>query len=167
MSAEVVACHGVLQRLLSEVANGPDPWDIAFSDQSWESPSLCTFEDVDRARAVCKLWKATVDASPEYAVIRLARYEYAQVSDDSWEVKAEYEASRFNMSWNIFSTSWVMAVPFSDARFRDLPLSSFTNSELIHLRDRLTGPGNSPIWLMEGQKLSARPDIWVAQHSRA
>ncbi|KAG0554091.1 hypothetical protein KC19_12G061700 [Ceratodon purpureus] len=167
MSYEVIACHGVLQKLLSEVARGPDPWDYVFTDQSWEAPAICTFEDVDRARAVCKLWKNTVDASAEYATIRLARFEYAQVAADNWNEKAEFEAARFNMSWNIFSTSWVMAVPFSDARYRTLPLGSFTNSELLHLRERLSGPGNTPIWLEEGQKISNRPDIWVAQHSRA
>lgn len=167
MSFEVIACQGVLQTLLAEVSRGPDPWESVAVGCSWEAPAEFTLADVDRARAVCKLWRDTVDASAEYATIRLARYDYAQVAADNWVSKDEYEAAQFNMSWSIFSTSWLMAVPFSDVRFRDLPLSSLTTAELRHLRERLSGPGNTPIWVDEGQRLHPRPDIWVSQYARA
>ena len=167
MSVEVIACHGVLQSLLSEVARGPDPWDSFSSDQSWEAPRACTFADVDNAREVCKMWRDTIDASPEYATIRLARSDFIQVAAPNWVVKEEYEAYAFNLSWNTFSTSWKMEVPFSNARYRNQPLCNLTIAELRHLRERLSGPGNTPIWVEEGQKLLPRPDIWVAQSARA
>ena len=167
MSFKIVACHGVLQSLLAKLAQGRDPWDSVFTESSWVTPDVVTFADIDRARSVCKMWKNTMDASPEYATMRLARSDYALVADHNWVTQNEYEASRFNYSWSILNTSWTMAVPFSDARFRNLPLASLTTEELRHLRERLSGPGNSPIWVFEGQKISARPDIWEAQSARA
>ncbi|KAG0596561.1 hypothetical protein M758_UG265400 [Ceratodon purpureus] len=167
MSCEVIACHGVLQSLLAEVARGPDPWDFIFTNQSWEAPAVVTLADIDRARTVCKMWQNIVDASVENATIRLEGSDYAQVAVDNWIVKEEYEAHRFNWSWGIFNTSWTMAIPFSDSRFRNLPLESLTTDELRHLRDRLSGPGNAPIWVTAGSKISPRPDIWVAQSERA
>lgn len=167
MSCEVIACHGVLQALLAEVARGPDPWDYFCTDQTWVAPEIVTFADVDRARAVCKMWKNTVDANPEYAVMRLARADFSEVAGDNWVRKDEFEAFRFNYSWGILNTSWTMAVPFSDARYRNLPLASLTTEELRHLRERLAGPGNHPIWVYDGSKIAPRPDIWVAQSARA
>ena len=167
MDYELIATHGVLQRLLSELANGADPWEAVFSTHFWTPSPLVTIADVDRARAVCKSWKAIVDASPEYATIRLARWDYSQLEGANWVSKAEFETQRFNWSWSIFNTSWNMGIPFSDRRFREEPLSALTNSELSHLRDRLSGSGNSPIPTFEGQKLSPRFDIWVAPSARA
>ena len=166
MSYDLVCCHGVLQKLLSEVARGPDPWEGFSPEGSYSPPAVCTFADIDQARAVCKMWKKTVDASPEYATIRLARWDYSQLVGVAWVAKDEYKVQRFNYSWNYFSNCWKMAIPFSDSRFRDLPLHELSISELAHLHERLAAPENTPLAVGDGQKVHPRFEYWIAPAAR-
>ncbi|KAG0569174.1 hypothetical protein KC19_6G070900 [Ceratodon purpureus] len=175
ISMEAIACEGVLQNVLKQMARGWDPWELLHDDRTrwWKPPTSCTFEDVKNVRAVSKLWRDHVDGSPEYAIIRLVRWDYDQEEGVPWISKEEYLAYMFKPAWNLFSRSWRMVVPIADDRLRTLALADLSCSELDQLRMLLIGdrywnpPGNTPVLVAEGEKIQGSPSLWVAQAQRA
>ncbi|KAG0597460.1 hypothetical protein M758_UG340700 [Ceratodon purpureus] len=89
ISKEVFACLGVLGVLLTQLFRGPDPWDAVEWGRTrpWTPVVPVTFASVGNARAVSKLCKDQVLASPEYEV--LASPEYAVLRLDPWEYDQE------------------------------------------------------------------------------
>ena len=63
-SFEVIACETILQDLLQRMANGPNLSQTldASRTQCWTPPLVITFQDVENARAVSKLWKRRLTA---------------------------------------------------------------------------------------------------------
>lgn len=167
-SFEVIACETVLQDLLQRMADGPDPWDHIGSSttQCWTPPSVITFEDVENARAVSKLWKREIDSSPEYACLRLAKWDYVSYSGRHWTPKDEYEAYRFNLNWNVFRTSWSLANPINNDRLETTTLGELSCPELDQLRSLLRDNGNQSLDVQPGEKISPRPGIWVSPKNR-
>ena len=149
-------------------ADGPDPWDHIGSStiQCWTPPSVITFEDVENARAVSKLWKREIDSSPEYACLRLAKWDYVSYSGRHWTPKDEYEAYRFNLNWNVFRTSWSLANPINNDRLETTSLGELSCPELDQLRSLLRDNGNRSLDVQPGEKISPRPGIWVSPKNR-
>ena len=97
-SLEVVACETILQSLLSRMANGNDPWDSVAGSPSRTLPVMITFQDIENGRAVSTLWKREIDNSPEYAYLRLAKWDYDSYTDGRWFIKDGYQAYQFNVN---------------------------------------------------------------------
>ena len=113
-----------------------------------------------------KLWKREIDSSPEYACLRLAKWNYVLYSGRHWTPKDEYEAYRFNLNWNVFRTSWSLANPINNDRLETTSLGELSCPELDQLRSLLRDNGNRSLDVQPGEKISPRPGIWVSPKNR-
>ena len=167
-SFEVVACETILQDLLKRMADGPNPWDHIGSSatQGWTPLAVITFEDVENARAVSKRWNREIDNSPEYACLRLARWDYFSYEGRHWSPKDEYEVNRFNINWNVFRSSWTLANPINNERLETASLGELSCVELDQLRSLLLANGNHALDVPEGEKISPRDGIWISPKNR-
>ena len=167
-SFEVIACETVLHDLLQWMADGPNPWDHTGSSttQCWTLPSVITFEDVENAHDVTKFWKHEIDSSPEYACLRLVKWDYVSYPGRHWIPKDEYEAYRFNLNWNNFRSSWSLANPINNDMLETTSLGKFSCLELDQLRSLLRDNGNQSLDVQPGEKNSPRPGIWVFPKNR-
>ncbi|KAG0595488.1 hypothetical protein M758_UG170400 [Ceratodon purpureus] len=103
------------------MASSADPWDQvnAVGEFYWNQQTVVTFNDVENALAVSKLWKNHIDASPEYATMKLACWDFERLMEGNWVTKQEFLTLRFNYSWRLFSRSWKMATPMTDMRLSE------------------------------------------------
>lgn len=165
-SLEVVACETILQNLLTRMSNGNDPWDQVACSPSYTPPATITFQDIENARAVSSTWKREIDNSPEYACLRLAKWDYDSYTECHWIPKDEYQSYRFNVNWNIFKNSWALAEPIGNERLETASLGELSCCELNHLRTLLSDTRNHTLWLQPGEKVVPRPYIWVSPKHR-
>lgn len=168
-SLEVIACETVLHGLLQRMANGPDPWDLVECSTSRfrSTPAVITFQDVENARAVSKLWKREIDGSSEYACLRLAKWDYDTYPGQHWTSKKEYESCSFNENWKIFKSSWSLARPINDDRLERASLGELSCCELDRLRLFLREYRVNFLWFQPGEKVVPAPDIWVSPMHRS
>ncbi|KAG0574795.1 hypothetical protein KC19_VG292000 [Ceratodon purpureus] len=127
---------------------------------------MCSIQDIQNARDASLLWKSTIDASLEWAALRLARWDYTQEAGVIWLPYEEYVVNNLLQNWALFLQSWIMQTPITCPRLRLQALGALSESELSALRTLLWNPGNRSINSCVGEMLSSAPDIWVFQHQR-
>lgn len=165
---EVVACETILQDLLWRMVDGPDLWEsvCVSTTQSCSPPVVITFEDVENARDVSKLWRREIDNSTEYACLRLAKWDYDSYSEGQWTPKKDLEAFRFNVNQNIFKSSWILAHPIRNDKLETASFGELRCIELDQLRSILMDNRNQPIWVEPGEKVIPSDGIWVSPKHR-
>lgn len=167
-SWEMVVRDGVLARMLQDMGKELNPWDAA--DPPFGPPvrpTVCTFADVDSARWAYESWREVIDASWEWAALRLARWDLAQEQGVMWLGREEYEMSRFSEVSRIFGRSWRMGTPIADDHLRLAPVGQLTCTELHSLRTLLRDTPKEEILVPEGERLRPHSEIWVSQGHRA
>ncbi|KAG0574616.1 hypothetical protein KC19_VG276600 [Ceratodon purpureus] len=160
--------EAILQSLLTQLSEGVNPWDLYNpGGEPWSPPVLCTIEDLENVRITCRQWQQIIGRSPEYAALRLARWDYDQERGPQWTTKREWEEFRFHQNWAYFGNSWGMAIPILDRRLRTDPLSALTCAELNYLRSLLWAQGNQKLWVEAREKLRPRDGMWIAEGDSA
>lgn len=123
--------------------------------------------DVENAQLASPMWRAVIDASPEFAALRLARYDFASETSPPWLPYEDYELNRFFVNWSAIGSSWKLENPIASRRLRLAPIGALTNAELQALRTELQHPLNVRIELKEGEKILPAAGIWVTPYDRA
>ncbi|KAG0595359.1 hypothetical protein M758_UG160600 [Ceratodon purpureus] len=130
-SWEIVVCDRVLTELLSRLTRRPNTWDGDWVGAAGEIPhSARVIQDLENARLASPLWRDIIDESPEWAMIRLSRWDYSNELGVVWEPYDDYVVNRFFLSWETFNTSWTMATPIACPRIRKDPVGWLTEAEL-------------------------------------
>ncbi|KAG0574548.1 hypothetical protein KC19_VG270600 [Ceratodon purpureus] len=143
------------------------PWDLLPPLLGPATPlKQCTIQDIEAARAASPYWMFVIDVSPEWAAIRLARWDYDCDSSPKWDTCENFEVTRFNQIWRLFGRTWRMATPIADSRLRFTHVGHLTCRELDTLRNLLADSVNHVILVQTGDKISSSLDVWVAQHHR-
>ncbi|KAG0604035.1 hypothetical protein M758_10G139200 [Ceratodon purpureus] len=166
-SWEMAVCDGPLSELLRQLTQRVDP-----ALEFWDGPGAhqrrtpCVIQDLENARVASPLWRDIIDNSPEWAMIRLSRWDHSNEVGVVWEPYDDYVMSRFYQSWTLFSTSWTMATPIPCPRLRKDPIGWLTEVELSALRNLLWDPANTRIDMEDREVLAHSPGIWVAHQHR-
>lgn len=167
-SWETVVRDGVLKELLRQLTVGPSSWDgMDLPDGAQYPLQLCTFMDIENVRIASPMWRAIIDASPEFAALRLARFDYANEPAPLWETYKQFELHAFFRNWARLGTSWRLATPLTSRRLRLAPIGCLTCAELDTLRTALGNPMNTIIEVANGATVLPAADIWVTPHHRA
>ncbi|KAG0596858.1 hypothetical protein M758_UG289800 [Ceratodon purpureus] len=164
---ESPVCDDVLSKLLQRLTVRPCAWDSDFVPGAPGSVNMpCTIKDIEMARNASPLWRDIIDDSPEWAAIRLARYDFDNEVGVIWEAYKPYVMSRSFVTWEVFSTSWKMHTPIVSRRLRLDPIGWLSEVELATLRSLLWDPENVRINVEEGGTIRHAPDVWVSHLHR-
>ena len=165
---EIVIRDGVLASMLRELMQDNSPWDQDAANFWYDGRHVvCTIADIENARLTSPMWRATIDSSPEWAALRLARWDYANEVDIPWLSYEQYEMNRMRQNWDLFGSTWRMATPIPSRRLRLSPVGSLTCPELDQLRNLLNVYENRRVEVEDGEILEADPELWIADHHRA
>ena len=159
---------GVLANLLKQMVHNNSPWDVDPNNE-WNTGTVlvCTIADIENARLASPMWRGVIESSPEWAALRLARWDYANETDVPWLTYEVYEHNRMIQNWDLLGSTWHMATPISSRRLRLAPVGSLSCPELNQLRNLLWNPDNYRVHVDVGAVLEADTDLWVANHHRA
>ena len=137
-SWEIVVCDGVLASLLRQMVTNSAPYVQAAAD-AWNPGvvHICTIADIENFRLASPMWRRMVDSTPEWAALRLARWDFANEAGVPWLPYEEYEVNHMRRNWDVFGFTWHMATPISSRRLRLAPVGSLFCSELDQLRTLL------------------------------
>ncbi|KAG0573093.1 hypothetical protein KC19_VG148100 [Ceratodon purpureus] len=166
-SWEMAVCDGPLSELLRQLTVRPDP-----AAEFWLGPgaqprrTAYVIQDLENARLASPLWRDSIDNSPEWAMIRLARWDHSNEVGHVWLPYDDYVMNHFYLSWNVFSTSWTMGTPIACPRLCKDPIGWLTEYELDALSTLLWDPTNIRIDVEVGEVLRHAPAIWVSHLHR-
>ncbi|KAG0593862.1 hypothetical protein M758_UG026100 [Ceratodon purpureus] len=123
--------------------------------------------DIENARMASPMWREVIDASAEWAAVRLTRWDYMNEVGAVWEPFETYEINKFLLNWGALGQSWRMNTPLASCRLRLDPIGTLNCVELDVLRRLLWDPENKRIEVEDGEVLEPAGDIWVSPPHRA